>query len=156
MPLQCLLPAPECHEFQVAGAGAAGDLLEVVEGVGEEDHVSLQEGRAVLPAQLGEVLEATLVNQVPQEVSLLGRVATCQLGPRLLMEPILVLLDELSDDPTLEEGTVESADCCRPQSGVSDGEEPGDEGFPIEVLGVSVVKVEDLYEAGATLSGDNR
>ena len=57
VPLQRLLPAPECHEFQVAGAGAAGDLLEVVEGVGEENHVSLQEGRAVLPTQLGEVLE---------------------------------------------------------------------------------------------------
>ena len=157
VPLQRLLPAPECHEFQVAGASAAGDLLEVVEGVGEEDDVSLQDGRAVLPAQLGEVLEATLVHQVPQEVSLLARVTPCQLGSRLLLlEPILVFLDELSDDPTLEEGTVEPADRCRAQPGVSDGKEPGNQGFTIEVLGIRVVKVENLYESGAALPGDNR
>jgi hypothetical protein len=54
-----------------------------------------------------------------------------------------MLLDELADDPTLEEGTIESVDRCHAQTGVSDGNEAGDQGFPIEVLGVRVVKIED-------------
>ena len=47
LPLTMRLPTPECHEFQVA-AIAAGDLLEVVEGVREEDDVSLDQVRALL------------------------------------------------------------------------------------------------------------
>ena len=135
-----LAPIPECHEFQVA-AIASGDLLEVVEGVGEEDDVSLEEVRALLATtQLGKVLQATLVHEVPEEVTLLLRVTPRQLRPCLLLkESILMLLDELADDPTLEEGTVEPADSCHAQAGVSDGKEAGDQGFSIEVLGVRVV-----------------
>jgi hypothetical protein len=88
--------------------------LEVVEGVGEEDDVSLEEVGALLSTtQLGEVLQATLVHEVPEEVTLLLRVTPRQLRPCLLLkESILMLLDELADDSTLEEGTVEPADRC--------------------------------------------
>jgi hypothetical protein len=48
--------------------------LEVAEGVGEEEEdVSLEEVRALLVSAtaLGEVLQATLVHEVPEEVTLL-------------------------------------------------------------------------------------
>ena len=66
-----------------------------------------------------------------------------------------MLLDELADDSALEEGTVEPADRCHTQPGVSDGKEPGDQGSPFEVLGVRVVEAEDLYESGAALPRDD-
>ena len=52
-----------------------------------------------------------------------------------------MLLDELADYPTLEQGTVEPTDRCHAQSGVSDGKEPSYQGLTVEVLGVRVVKV---------------
>ena len=75
LPLVLLAPTLKCHEFQVATI-ASGDLLEVVEGVGEEDDVSLDEVRALLTTattQLGEVLQATFVHEVPEKVTLLLR-----------------------------------------------------------------------------------